>query len=464
MSPACRGVGVLCALPISIALLSTLLTVSSADETPNLWKDPVFRKMLVGSFGIDPMVEPELKGDEFTYHDKIAPMLLSDKKEDVEKGLGYLTEVLKDPESSARFDFLLGNLYFTRGKKVEALKSLSAALKKFPSYRTAHQQAGVIYVQLKQADKAIFHLTETIRLGKSDPKVYGMLGAAYTFKEDFLGAENAFRNAMLLDPKQDSWKTALSRVLYAQGRYPEVVSLTSAMIKEKPDDASLWLMQAGAYVSQKDFISAAANYELVDEMGKLPASELDTLARIYVNEGLLNLAADTYLRAFQNNIEGGVDGPLAAAEILMARNGMDAAMRLIEQVRDVAGAEMKDSERNRFYKLEAKISFRQNEPVEAVDMLMRVIENDPLDGEARLLLGGHYQQSAQYDKAMALYDEAMDSKDHEADARVKKAQVLVQLKKYDEAIPLLRAAQEINRRESVQSFLEDLEKHVKNRR
>ncbi|NBS84707.1 MAG: hypothetical protein EBS59_08490 [Verrucomicrobia bacterium] len=51
----------------------------------------------------------------------------------------------------------------------------------------------------------------------------------------------------------------------------------------------------------------------------------------------------------------------------------------------------------------------------------------------------------------------------EADAKVRHAQVLVTSGKYEEAVPLLKRAQEIKARESIARYLEQIERLLKTR-
>ena len=45
-------------------------------EADSLWRDPVFRKQLIGSFGVDAGVEPPITNPKYEeYHEKIAPMI-----------------------------------------------------------------------------------------------------------------------------------------------------------------------------------------------------------------------------------------------------------------------------------------------------------------------------------------------------------------------------------------------------
>ncbi len=51
----------------------------------------------------------------------------------------------------------------------------------------------------------------------------------------------------------------------------------------------------------------------------------------------------------------------------------------------------------------------------------------------------------------------------EADAKVRHAQLLVSQGKYAEALPLLRAAQQVKPRENIQSYLDQVERVAKQR-
>ena len=51
----------------------------------------------------------------------------------------------------------------------------------------------------------------------------------------------------------------------------------------------------------------------------------------------------------------------------------------------------------------------------------------------------------------------------EADAKVRHAQLLVKLGRYDQALPLLRRAQQIKPRDNVQDYLDQVERVARSR-
>jgi tetratricopeptide (TPR) repeat protein len=434
--------------------------VGWAQIQKSLWDNPVFQKRLQGSFGFSSEVEPSLSENELADYEQIRPLL----QEDPKKALEYLTQLSKLPDSSARFDFLIANLHFQAERRAEAMVAFKTAIDKFPDYRQAHNNLAILYVQLGQPQLGIRHFTEAIRLGAVDGTSYGLLGLAYVAVQNFVAAEECFRNAIVLNPEVKDWEMGLIQAMYSQEKYAEVIATMNRMIKLAPEDDKLWMLQANAYLGRKEVLAAAANFEIVDQMGKLPTASMNTLADIYVNEGLLSVAAEVYLRAFESDETGSVAGPLRAAEILLAKEGYDSARKLLEKVRKTRAGQMERADEVQLLKVEAKIGMAEGAEDEAAKVLRTVIEKAPLDGESLILLGQFHQRKGELEKAANLFETAIGIKEFEMDASVRLAQLKVGQGKYEEAIPLLKRAQDIKPRDSVGRFLEDLERFMKTRR
>lgn len=441
---------------ITLVLIAVLSPLAAA---PSLWDNPVFQKKLLGSFGYSSEVEPPMSDSEAGDYEQILPLI----KDDPAAAMKYLEQLRALPNSSARFDFLIGNLHFQQDRKVQAAAEFIKALEKFPDYRQAHANLAILYAQSSNHKEAVRHFTEAIRLGAVDGTNYGLLGISYLTLENFTSAEEAFRLAAVLSPDVKDWEMGLMRALYMQERFPDVISMLDNMLKKNPEDDSLWSLQANAYMGKKDMLAAAANFEVLDRMGKLQAAQLATLGDIYVNENMLEVAAGAYLRAYEKEDGKDVAGPLRAAEILLSKEGYNASKDLLQKVQ-AGKAKLTAEDSRRVMKLEAKIYMAESKEAEAVAILVKVAEMDPLDGETLLLLGGHYQKEGNNEKAAFYYETAAGIDAFEADAKVRLAQLYAGMGKYADAIPLLKRAQDVKPRDSVGKFLEDLERYMKNRR
>jgi tetratricopeptide (TPR) repeat protein len=98
---------------------------------------------------------------------------------------------------------------------------------------------------------------------------------------------------------------------------------------------------------------------------------------------------------------------------------------------------------------------------EEVKVLEEIVDLDPLDGEALILLGQNSARSGDLEKAVFYYERAENLEKYEADAKIRHAQLLVGQGKYTEALPLLRRAQELKPHENVQKYLEQIERLAK---
>jgi cytochrome c-type biogenesis protein CcmH/NrfG len=97
-------------------------------------------------------------------------------------------------------------------------------------------------------------------------------------------------------------------------------------------------------------------------------------------------------------------------------------------------------------------------------VLEEVIELDPLDGEALMLLGQYHNRGGRPDQAILFYERAARIDAFAAGAKVKMAQVYVSQGRFGDALPLLRDAQAIKPREDVARYLEQVERASKGRK
>ena len=101
---------------------------------------------------------------------------------------------------------------------------------------------------------------------------------------------------------------------------------------------------------------------------------------------------------------------------------------------------------------------------ETAALLEEIVQIDPLDGDALLLLGQYWQRKDDPDRAMFYYERAEGLPKFEQTAKIRHAQVLVGLQRYADAVPLLRRSQEIKPRDDIARYLEQVERNAKAKR
>jgi tetratricopeptide (TPR) repeat protein len=424
-----------------------------------IWQSPEFKKRFAESYIAETEIEPSVTQREGEKMLKILDLISSDKMDEAARQLQKDTR----EASSAVFDFTLANIHFQQEKLEQAAAGYEKAVAKYPKFRRAWRNLGLIHVRSGEFTKAIRTLTRVLELGGSDALTYAQLGYAYLMVENNLCAESAYRMAVLLDPETMDWKVGLATSVLKQERYAEAVSLFDNLISNNPDRADLWLYQANAYIGLKQPLKAAVNYELVDRLGESTVSSLKKLGDIYVNQELFETAVNMYIRALERDPQGSTEHITRVAKVLIFHGALDQARQLIEHTETLKGMNLSDVERKDLLKLRAQIAVAEGSGEEQVKVLEEIVAIDPLDGQALILLGQHYCRSGDFEKAVFYYERAEGMETYEADAKIRHAQLLVGQSKYIEALPFLRRAQELKPREDVQKYLEQVERFAKSR-
>lgn len=419
-----------------------------------IWNDPAFKKQFVLSYLAETDVEPRITQDERETMIEILDLIAA---EEMDKAV-VLLQKNRGEKSSAVFDFTLANIHFQSENLEQAAADYQVAVGKWEKFRRAWRNLGLIYVRLNKYEEAIPALTKVIQLGGADALTYGLLGFCYSNVGKDLSAESAFRMANLLDPETMDWKMGLARSFFKQERFADAASLTKQLLKDYPERSDLWLLQANAYIGMNEPMKAAENYEIVDRLGGSTSASLNMLGDIYINNELFDVAAANYIRAMEMDEKVAPDRAIRAAKALTARGELSVTRMLLESIERLRGSALSDDTRKELLKLHARIAVAEGAGDEEAKVLEQIVAMDPLDGEALILLGQHCSRNEEPEKAIFYYERAESIEKYEADAKVRHAQLLVQLNRYDEAIPLLRSAQQITPRDNVQKYLEQVER------
>ena len=441
---------------------SPVVPMTTPGITPQvlkIWNDPAFQKQFAESYIAETDIEPRVTADEREKMLKVMEMISEEKIDEAIK----LIEKSRGEAASAVFDFTLANIYFQKENFEQAVSAYQTAVEKYPKFRRAWKNMGLIYIRQNQFDKAQEALTKVITLGGGDGLMYGLLGFAYSSVENNLSAESAYRMAILLEPDTKDWKMGLARSFFKQARYADAAALCGQLIQQEPERADLWLLQANAYIGQNKPDLAAENYEFVDRLGKSTTASMNMLGDIYINRELYDLAVNAYIRALESDPAAKPDRAIRAAKVLTARAAMDQTKMLIDKIMALRGDQLSTEDHKALLKLQARIAVAEGSGDDEAKVLEKIVELDPLDGEALILLGQHAARNDDLEKAIFYYERAENLEKFEADAKVRHAQLLVKHGKYDEALPLLRRAQQINPRENVQKYVEQVERIAKTR-
>ncbi len=431
---------------------TTFAPVATNNALASIWNDADFQRRLIGSYGFASEAEPRMTPEEqATYREKVVPLLRDDPK----KAIATLEGLVK-PGASAVFDFTLGNIYFQNEDLTNAVKHFEAALAKFPDYRRAQQNLGFALMRDGKYADAIKPLTRTISLGVADGRVFGLLGFAYMDQGRFASAEAAYRQALVFEPENLEFKLGVVKCAVSLENYGYALTLLDELIKLYPERDNLWTLQANIYIQKDQPAKAAVSLEMLRRLGKATPQNLFLLGDLYMTQEARDLALGAYLEALDKDGGQNPAKALRPAQILVSRGAWTEARQLFAKMR-AAGSGLTGADELKLLKLESKVAMSTGEGDKAIQTLEQIVQKDPLDGEALLLAGDYYAKNGQPEKAEFRYDTAAKLEGFQADAYVKRAQLLVQSQKYALAVEFLNKAQKAKPRDNVQRYLEKVD-------
>jgi tetratricopeptide (TPR) repeat protein len=425
----------------------------------SIWNDPVFKQRFAESYLAETDIEPRLDLDERDQMQAVLELLAKDK---VDAAIQMLQKLQKSSKNAA-FDFTLGNLHFQREELDLAIANFQRAIDKFPRFRRAHQNLGILHIRRTEFAPAMAALVRVIELGGGNATTYGLLGYAHGSLDNPLAAESAYRMASLLDPNTMDWKMGLARAFLKQKRFAELAALCSSLLAKEPARGDLWMLQANAYLGLEQATKAAENFEIADRLGAASVESLNLLGDIYTNGEQYELAVDAYSRALRKDPNAKPERTLRGVKALVARSAHGPAKQLLQLLQKERGAQLEVAEQKELLKLKARLATAEGAGEEEAKVLAEVVALDPLDGEALLLLGLYENRTGNPEQAIFYYQRAASLEKFEADAKIRHAQLLVGQGKYSEAVPLLRRAQQLQPRDNLQQYLDQVERLAANR-
>lgn len=447
----------LAARALLFALLATTARAEKIEASAILYRDPQFKKEFVGSYGILSEVEPKVSAEEQVLLGKVQELFGKSQFIAAEQEIvRFIKEVEKptDPEKkpgeiSATMVFVLGNLYFSSDRIDEARRAFLEAIRRFPRFRRAHTNLGYLYISKNQLPEASATLQKAVELGESSPRVYGMLGYCYLQDKNALAAENAYRQAYLLDPKNRDWKVGLTQSLMLQEKLAEASSMFETLIAENPEDRQLWLQQANALIGLDRKMDAAVNLEVLRMKGLAKESELTMLGNIYMEQGEAQLALYAYLEATEKAPKLDVARALKSARILNDYGFPEKADALVGKVAKAGNLSSKEAMDLDLVRV--KIA-QATDDTERVGTLLRdLFTRDSGNPEIRLELARHYdnlakngtdeaKRASDLGEAKNYYKFALENPTVAYQANLGLGQLLVREKQYVESLTFIERA------------------------
>ncbi|MEY5012423.1 MAG: hypothetical protein RLZ22_124 [Verrucomicrobiota bacterium] len=457
--------------PLISIIATATLTAQPIIPPSSFFSDPQFIKEFVGSYGFLSDVEPRISAEEQTALATIRELFEQSKFKEAEAELARFIkemEELKDSkktptEISPAMIFVLGNLYFQADRPEEACRQFLEAIRRFPRFRRAHTNLAYLYISQNKTAEAMPMLQKAIELGENSARVYGLLGYCHLLKKNAVVAENAYRQAYLLDASSRDWKLGLAQALMAQEKYLEAANLLGTLIEENANDKQLWLQQTNAFLAMERKEDAIVNLESLRLKGIADESNLNLLGNLYMDRSEPQLALLAYLAAMEKTKSLDIPRTLKSARILNDYGHPDKADEFISRIRTKVGSKIQPADQMALLLTEVRVSQSKRELNRTGALLNKLIELNPANGDVLLELGRYKDQLARDEvdetkrgdlmaEARTNYQLAARVDTVAYPANLALGQMLVRERRYPEALTHLQAALNLKKSESLEQY------------
>jgi tetratricopeptide (TPR) repeat protein len=191
----------------------------------------------------------------------------------------------KEPNNSAAY-VQIGNLRMAQNQLGEAQKAYQQALDQDPNSSDALGGVLNVYLIQKDTERAIAAARAQVAKAPKNAVFHVMLGAVLTDqKKDLAGAEQEFKQALQLDPKNSDAMVKLGMVQSARGATDQALQTYLDGAKNNPKEIAFNLLAGSIYENRQDWEHARQQYQKVLEVDTENPAASNNLAYVMLQQG-----------------------------------------------------------------------------------------------------------------------------------------------------------------------------------
>jgi len=375
-------------------------------------------------------------------------------KTDILKAIDLILSKI-DKDSSSALDFVIANLYFQNNNLQKAKIYYQKALKKRPVFYKAKENLVRILIDEKNYHKAYSILNEIIDSNHYNNQDFLLMGFVLMQMNKICAAQTIYNQAIVKNPDNIKAYLGLAKCLLLQERNLEAISVLREILILNPFKKEIWLLLSNCYMATDKIDKAISALETSNFLKIIDEKGLITLGDLYLNQRQVDDALDIF-RLYLNKEDFKVSRLVRALNGLVMLEEYDKAQIFLEKI--VSSKKSIDkSLLEELDLLRAKIFLHQGREEEALVFYLKVLQEDPLNGECLLSLGELYFSKQELSKAKLSFERALSLKDFKRKALVKLALLEVKLEHLDKAIELFEKAQNVR----YESYIAKYIKHLK---
>jgi putative PEP-CTERM system TPR-repeat lipoprotein len=342
---------------------------------------------------------------------------------------------LKSAPQLPQAKLLLGAALLATGSYNQAEVEVSELLRQAPENIEARKLLAQIYLKLQSPEKAAQVLESAKASYGDDAQLDAMLGLARLESGEEEAAIALMERSLNAQPSNSTLKLDLSLAYLRSGQNEKAVALLRSLEGEdsSPRRDALLIAAAAAGGAQ----AGAAEVERAVAANPKSIPVLNLAASYFAQLHDYSRAHSYVAKALEIDPANGTS-LMNGARIQLAAGEVDAAKAMLKKA---VAANPRDSAARTAL---AQIAFRAGQRDEAIRILEDVRRSDAAASEPRLLLAGIYLQQNKRREADDLIREAWNAAEDKASVSSAIGRLLLQAGRYDEALPRLREAVELD--------------------
>ena len=418
-----RSLILACSLPILTAQDASAAEARRRTDPPSPDPDRIINE----SYGFLKEREPLMTEVEYAMYEKVVPMVSARP----EFALTLLESMVGQADTSAAFDFVLGNAYYEQRRYAEAEARLRTAIEKFPTFVRAWENLGVLYYATERHAEAVPCFSRVLALGETEPRVFGMLGFCQLRSGHALAAEASYLQAYSRDPDNADWLEGLLSTYVESGQHSRAEALLRRLVVLRPVEPRLWLLLAGMLQAQDRPVEAIAELDVARSLGALGQDGALLMGDLCAERGLHTEAVSAYRIAAKTAPDLGLPRLASLARSLLATGQADAAEAALSGADELAA----DVGRDLLMQVRAEVFLARGAWDAAAATLEQLVDRDPLNARALLDLGRAEEARGNDSRAIIHYESAAAAPGEPAyAANLRLANLLLRLRHYPEAL------------------------------
>jgi len=415
-----------------IALASAPLLVSAQEDAIPV-PDLSDTEIINASYNFRKNVEPDMTEAEYALYEQVVPMAVS--RPDFALTL-LETMVADEEEESPAFLFVLGNVYYSANELEKAEKYYRMAVEAYPDFLRAWANLGVLYYTSQRFEEAVECTVKAIDLGDRSAESYELLGYCLEQSDNLLASEMAYMQAYIQEPNNSKYVKALVFIYLETKQYERAEPMLRQLLKLDPEDESNWALFARMLNKQERRLEAMSVLETAQQLGITTPMEDAQLADLYADLNFQDEAVEAYRKVIEDDEKLGYGSYIRYVKSAVASEDYETARALLKDL----PRNLSEEHSMEVLLLVAEINFNLGEYDQARSELETVLETDPMNGKALLILGRALVQQQEIARAEFVLEQACQVEEFIFPASIELAALYVESRRYSDALEYLDKA------------------------